>query len=357
LERYIEHNRAIREHFRERPEQFLEMDIVGGDGWGKLCPFLDKMSPDVPFPSANRTNRHRSELPTLSRPDFLCVGLQKAGTGWLHDQISHHSDFWMPPIKEIHYFDSPQKKFYHKFGRCQPWRGVLSRFQALPLKKRLVAAGRWPLDHRDKSFLWHAWKLAHCEFPEWQGYGQLFASRGTRLSGDITPAYSTLDDDAVASLARHFPDLKIIILVRDPVERLWSQYCMWLRKSKIPDLRDADSVLAFAARPDVRARSFPSQILRRWQRFFPDGQIGVFFFDVLQSDPATLRAEILEFLGADPAKSSHVPADRNRKAHLLKIDCTPSLRDALARYFHNELLACAEVLGGPALGWPARYGL
>src|SRR4029453_18936667 len=39
------------------------------------------------------------------RPDFLCVGAQKAGTSWLYHQLVSHPDFWMPPVKELHYFD------------------------------------------------------------------------------------------------------------------------------------------------------------------------------------------------------------------------------------------------------------
>ena len=42
---------------------------------------------------------------TASGPDFLCIGAQKAGTGWLYEQLRHHPDFWMPPMKELHYFD------------------------------------------------------------------------------------------------------------------------------------------------------------------------------------------------------------------------------------------------------------
>jgi hypothetical protein len=38
-------------------------------------------------------------------PDFLCIGLQKAGTRWLYDQLSHAKGVWLPPIKEIGYFD------------------------------------------------------------------------------------------------------------------------------------------------------------------------------------------------------------------------------------------------------------
>ena len=40
-----------------------------------------------------------------ARPDFLCVGAQKGGTTWLYQQLDSHPDFWMPPVKELHYFD------------------------------------------------------------------------------------------------------------------------------------------------------------------------------------------------------------------------------------------------------------
>src|SRR5437762_8195064 len=36
-------------------------------------------------------------------PDFICIGMPKAGTAWLHDQLRHHPDFWMPPVKEVNY--------------------------------------------------------------------------------------------------------------------------------------------------------------------------------------------------------------------------------------------------------------
>src|SRR5438046_9791001 len=38
-------------------------------------------------------------------PDFLCVGAQKAGTSWLYRQLEPHPDFWMPPVKELHYLN------------------------------------------------------------------------------------------------------------------------------------------------------------------------------------------------------------------------------------------------------------
>ena len=50
---YEEHERGVREYFRERPGDLLVMDICAGDGWEKLCPFLGLPAPPAPFPHAN----------------------------------------------------------------------------------------------------------------------------------------------------------------------------------------------------------------------------------------------------------------------------------------------------------------
>lgn len=47
---YQEHVRNVREYFVDRPQQLLEMDVCGGQGWEMLCPFLQKNIPDEPFP-------------------------------------------------------------------------------------------------------------------------------------------------------------------------------------------------------------------------------------------------------------------------------------------------------------------
>ena len=48
-----------------------------------------------------------------ARPDFLCVGAQKAGTSWLYRQLEPHPDFWMPPVKELHYLDNLNRTKRH----------------------------------------------------------------------------------------------------------------------------------------------------------------------------------------------------------------------------------------------------
>src|ERR1700757_3086986 len=54
-----------------------------------------------------------------ARPDFLCVGAHKSGTTWLYQQLDSHPDFWMPPVKELHYFDQLSRVQRAAHPRCR----------------------------------------------------------------------------------------------------------------------------------------------------------------------------------------------------------------------------------------------
>lgn len=51
---YRRHHADVRRYFANRPSDLLEMNIVAGDGWEKLCPFLGLPAPAVPFPHSNQ---------------------------------------------------------------------------------------------------------------------------------------------------------------------------------------------------------------------------------------------------------------------------------------------------------------
>jgi len=57
--RYEQHNSEVREFFRDRPSQLLEMRLTEGDGWEKLCTFLGKPAPATAFPHANPAGNRR----------------------------------------------------------------------------------------------------------------------------------------------------------------------------------------------------------------------------------------------------------------------------------------------------------
>jgi 3'-phosphoadenosine 5'-phosphosulfate (PAPS) 3'-phosphatase len=54
-EGYERFTRDVLEHFGDRPDDLLVLNVTAGEGWEKLCPFLDRPEPGVPFPKANVT--------------------------------------------------------------------------------------------------------------------------------------------------------------------------------------------------------------------------------------------------------------------------------------------------------------
>ena len=62
-------------------------------------------------------------------------------------------------------------------------------------------------------------------------YARLFRHKNGQLSGDITPAYCALNDALIGRIAKAFPNLKVIFLIRDPVARCWSRLQMRERRT------------------------------------------------------------------------------------------------------------------------------
>jgi len=201
--------------------------------------------------------------------------------------------------------------------------------------------------------------LSALSYIDLESYGRLFEHKGSLVSGDISPAYSTLTDEVIQRVVNSFPNLKVLFLARDPVERAWSQLSMGIRLGMISrfDTTDADEVIRNLLNPGVLLRSHPSKIASRWKRYVRPDLFRLYFFDDLEKNPAELRRSILLFLGADPNKpSGRLKPENNQDAGREKLRLTDKVRSRIAKFFEQELKDCAAELGGPAKRWPARYG-
>lgn len=291
--------------------------------------------------------------PLETGPDFFCVGLQVAGTAWLFDQLDFHEDFWMPPIKEIHYFDEGLKN-KHLAHLHRTAHEKLGELNSNRIKKE-----RRSLDERDINFMDKAVALKGTRM-NFERYADLFCDKGGKMSGDITPGYSTLSEPAIEEIVSHFPAAKVLLLVRDPIERNWSQMNMHIRNNKIAAEAATDwSQIEGAVRSKgPAARSYPTDVWRRWSNIVHKERMRYFFFDDIIDKPEQIRGEIISYIGGDPRKpSGSLPAGYNRKANRPKVPMSEAVRAGMVDLFREELLACAQIFGGRARDWPARYGL
>jgi hypothetical protein len=281
----------------------------------------------------------------IEGPDFVCIGMQKAGTGWLFDQVQYHPDFWMPPVKELNYLlENPSRL-----------RNVQQRLRVLrePGKKNRARDGR------DVSFLEEAIALKG-EPRSLANYASLFHHKDGLLSGDITPAYSELDGDVIAELAQFLPNTKVVLIVRDPVSRACSHISEFHRDGKFDarTLDEPDALREFLESSEkISRRSFPTEIVRRWTQSPSAGQFRYFFFDDISDRPEKARQEILAFIGAAPEKKSgKFEAGYNRKVNFAKLEFSGRAMAVIADFFKDELNACADLFGGYARDWKSKYG-
>ena len=209
--------------------------------------------------------------PVAYRPKlgFMIVGAQKCGTSALAHFLSQHPEIGMASPKEVHLFDGP--------GYSTDWTPE-------------------QIDRR------YGRRFAHCV--------------GARILGEATPSYMFVPEIG-RDLARYNPDLKLIVLLRDPVERAISHYHMekgrgrerrplWFALLREPfrlrRCRNARVQGSVTQRCSYRTRGLYSLQLRNLYRFFhPDRVLIVRSRELLERHDAVLR-RLFAFLGV----SEHV---------------------------------------------------
>ncbi|MEG3614553.1 sulfotransferase [Isoptericola haloaureus] len=150
----------------------------------------------------------------MDRQYFLCVGAQKAGTTWLHDQLGLHPGVGLPPRKELHYFDSA---FPTRFDRSFGVDYVRELRRKIDQQKQL----------EDVPGLLDIIELA---FQGPERYRAYLDSLGADVVGEITPAYAGLTRETY-EVVRKTLQPKVIFIMRDPLERYWSAVRMSHRRT------------------------------------------------------------------------------------------------------------------------------
>lgn len=274
---------------------------------------------------------------TVSGPDFVGIGAQKAGTTWIHERLASHPQAWVPPIKELHYFNiaCPHRELL----------GVES-YQHAGLGPKLQALRARP----SPSTLRWLYRFARNDATaDW--YRRLFEQGAGRQKGEITPAYSTLDERGVG-FARHVlrPGCKVFLVMRDPVQRMWSSlkmYYRWLDED--PGGLSPEQVLDFANAPGNRLRTDYPRMVRLWRSHFDD-KFRVFLYDDLRESPEAFLNDVCGFLGLDPLEPTAVSTERSN-ADPVGRRMPEATHDVLESHFHDQVEELDGLLPGVAERW------
>jgi hypothetical protein len=229
----------------------------------------------------------------MALPNFLCIGAQKAATSWLFVNLQRHHQVWMPPVKELHYFNHlfvPENRSWTNYHIRQGTSGAV---------KNHINFG----EYVDFAYLRYLTRLMEDPFTEaW--YRAAFDRPNTRgkVLGDITPEYSTLPDEGVDYVRSLLGAPKIIYIIRHPVSRALSQLRMNMDRHPQDEMQEKDW-LELAQSWDILNRGDYKTYIPRWKKRFTAADLMILPYGRVGKDPAGVLTEVQNFLGLEPFKT------------------------------------------------------
>jgi hypothetical protein len=249
---------------------------------------------DVSHEKRDPPTEHIETAHLRQPPDFIIIGTQRGGTTSLYRYLAAHPEIGQASRKEVHYFDR-----YYENG--------------------------------------HDWYLAH--FPERGEY---------RLVGEASPYY-VFHPEVPERILATVPRAKFILLLRNPVDRAYSQYQMKAERGletlpfaeaieREPErLAATDDPLAPAWRHhSYLARGVYVDQIKRWFEYFPRDQFLIIKSEDFYAEPVQILHHTQAFLGV----ASHSPAALKVYHQAEYAEMDPLMRQRLADYFapHNHQL-------------------
>ena len=277
-------------------------------------------------------------------PDFVGIGAQKAGTTWLYRNLRDHPQIWMPK-KEVHYFDQRindtsfnlRTRLLGRRPEDRAWRQQVKHWSGVHLRKFSLPGLLWVYRYYMRP-------------PDDAWYAALFAAGWGRTTGEITPNYSVLGREQIAHVHDVMPEARIVFMMRNPIERAWSQTVMYFDKRegrRVDEVRE-EEFLDFA-RSQSSLHTDYLRTLENWGGFFPQAQTFVGFLEDVHFYPNRLLARLYRFLGVDPSANYKVI---RRRIHSRDVQTMPKhLAVRLAEIHLEDARALEERFGGYASFW------
>ncbi len=294
-----------------------------------------------------------------ARPHFLGIGAPKAGTTWLWSQLKKHPDVWMTPEKEMHFFDrstrypSPNRlataSFKQRVLGSQDWERpqVARGLSAIAIN---VLRGRFK-----RAAWWRDWTFGYYD-EDW--YVKLFSqATPDQVCGEISPSYSILDVKDIERIRAVNPDMRLIFMIRDPIDRAWSGLRYSASRGKAELSTDAtEAMIARLNTPLMLLRGDYERTLDHYLSVFDASQILVCFYDAISRDPDGLIRAITSFLGirdfADATLDSKTPVNASPKREMPE-----QVRDHLLTHYSPMIHRLSQRFGSYAASWDSLYAL
>jgi hypothetical protein len=223
-------------------------------------------------------------LSAMREPNFFLVGAPKAGSTSLYYHLRQHPDIYMSPMKEPSYFS-----FELRPENYAP----AFKARALQVVERTQQYLRGPMTEVSPGGM----------VTDWQDYLRLFAAAGAQHAvGEASVCYM-VSHTAAAAIAALYPHAKILMVLRSPADRAFSQYLQVLAEGHVTGsfqqyvracLRHSGEGLG-VHEPFLEMGFYAAQV-QRYIDCFPRNRIGIWIYEEHLAQPSELLRQIFRFL-------------------------------------------------------------
>ena len=243
--------------------------------------------------------------------NFILAGVQKSGTTLLANLLNQHSKVFIPPEKELHFFDD----------------------ETIPWDNQTLTASKYLEQFKINTI-------------------------NDILLGDATPIYCYWQP-CMQRIWNYNPHMRIVLCLRNPVERAFSHWTMennrgWDSLTFREAIKQEDSRCREALPLQHRvysyvSRGFYSEQLRRLWHFFPKSQTLILRHDDLANDCLAVLKNIHRFLGLDHELPRTHSVNSNRGSYASSMDS--DVRRQLQAIFNPEISQLEQMLDWDLSSW------
>ena len=179
----------------------------------------------------------------MIEPNFLVLGAAKAGTTWLYYCLKEHPEIFVPSKKELNFF-------------CPP-----SNYES----------------NYEKGIEW---------------YKAFFSNySGEKAVGEVSPSYM-FPLEVPERIYAWNPNVRLLFILRNPIERAYSDYCMNLDHGIFS--KDVDREMSLDSRIVIQGLYYDQ--ITRFTNFFSKEQIKILIYDDLKTNPKLFLEDVYSFL-------------------------------------------------------------
>lgn len=284
--------------------------------------------------------------------EFLGIGVQKSASSWLWSRLKQHPEIWLPPRKELHYFDratsylSPSylasdSLFSRLLGRSE--HDVIFRTKFIGECRSAIRGMNW------RGLKWLLRYYLGGRDERW--YQSLFHDGVGKVKGEITPSYSMLNLEDVKRIKNLFPDLKVILILRNPIDRAWSQVRFMSKRQRFLGVHNNKEIIEFIDSQMQSLRGDYPKMLETWLSCFESRQVYIGYYDTLLEDPSRFLSGIFKFLGVDETLSDRIVEKSARVNVSPNLEIPKEVELHLANKYLGDLKWLSSKLGGPTTKW------